>query len=66
MVRGLFTFWLVCGFGAAANVGVASFVFRQNSAWWASGLTGAAISAVWNYAASSILTWPGNRARPAA
>jgi len=66
MVRGLLTFWLVCGFGAVANVGVASFVFRQNTAWWVSGLTGAAISAVWNYAASSIVTWPGNRARPTA
>ncbi len=66
MLRGLFTFWLVCGFGAAANVGVASFVFRQNTTWWASGLTGAAISAVWNYAASSILTWPRQRPRAAA
>jgi dolichol-phosphate mannosyltransferase len=55
-ITGLVSFWLVCGFGAAANVGIASVAFRQHYGWWLSGLTGAAISAVWNYA-SSTLTW---------
>jgi dolichol-phosphate mannosyltransferase len=56
-ITGLVSFWLVCGFGAAANVGIASIAFSQDYGWWVSGLTGAAISAVWNYAVSSTLTW---------
>ena len=58
---GLLSLWLVCGFGAAANVGIASAVFTRQYSWWVSGLTGAAISAVWNYAVSSKVTW--SRAR---
>jgi dolichol-phosphate mannosyltransferase len=57
VITGLLSFWLVCGFGAAANVGIASAVFNRQYAWWVSGLTGAAISAVWNYAISSKVTW---------
>jgi hypothetical protein len=34
--------------------------------WWLAGLAGAAVSAVWNYAMSSIFTWsPRPRALPA-
>lgn len=57
LVTGLVSFYAVCGFGAAANVGIASMVFHENYGWWLSGLTGASISAVWNYAVSSIFTW---------
>ena len=42
----------------AGNIGVASFVFgTAQSSWWVAGLVGAAMSLVWNYAASSIVTW---------
>jgi dolichol-phosphate mannosyltransferase len=57
LVRGLMTFYLVCGVGAVANVGMASAAFEQHYAWWLSGLAGAAIGVVWNYAVSSIFTW---------
>jgi putative flippase GtrA len=34
--------------------------------WWLAGLAGAAVSAVWNYAMSSIFTWsPRPSASPA-
>jgi len=39
------------------NVGIASVVFEQRYSWWVAGLAGAAVSAVWNYAVSSIVTW---------
>jgi dolichol-phosphate mannosyltransferase len=56
LVSGLGSFYAVCGLGAAANVGIAaSIVGRQP--WWLAGLAGAAVSAVWNYAMSSIFTW---------
>jgi len=49
---------LICSFGAAANVGIATMLFsQQHSLWWVAGIAGAAMSAVWNYAMTSLLTW---------
>lgn len=59
--RGLLTFYLVCSVGAAANVGVAQFIYGLQDNWWIAGLAGAAISAVWNYAVSAIFTWGASR-----
>jgi dolichol-phosphate mannosyltransferase len=57
-VRGLGTFTLICAVGAAGNVGVASFLFdTAHSSWWLAGIAGAVMSLVWNYAASSVITW---------
>ena len=57
-LRGLLTFTLVSSVGAVGNVGVAAFAFgTAHSSWWVAGLIGAAMSLVWNYAASSIITW---------
>lgn len=57
-VRGLLTFAAICGVGAAGNLGVSSFLFGPaHSAWWVAGIVGALMSLVWNYAASSVLTW---------
>ena len=57
-VRGLFSFALICSFGAVANVGIATLLFtQQHSPWWVSGIAGAAMSSVWNYALTSTLTW---------
>lgn len=62
LLTGLASFYAVCGIGAAANVGVAAHLFGADHSWWLAGLAGAAVSAVWNYAMSSIFTW---RARAA-
>jgi dolichol-phosphate mannosyltransferase len=57
-VRGLISFCLISAVGAVANVGVAAFLFaEQHSLWWVAGIAGAAMSLVWNYAVSSVLTW---------
>jgi dolichol-phosphate mannosyltransferase len=57
-VRGLLSFGLICSFGAAANVGIASLLFTQRHfVWWIAGIAGAGMSAVWNYAVSSTFTW---------
>ena len=67
LVTGLISFYAVCGAGAVANVGIASYILGGQHSWWLAGLAGAAVSAVWNYAMSSIFTWsarpvPGMRA----
>jgi dolichol-phosphate mannosyltransferase len=57
-LRGLASFILICGVGAIANVGLASFLFGNvRSSWWVAGIAGAAMSSVWNYAVSSVFTW---------
>jgi dolichol-phosphate mannosyltransferase len=56
--RGLVLFYLVCGIGAAANVGIASVLVRDGVlAWGLAGAAGALITVVWNYAVSSTLVW---------
>ena len=61
-VRQLFLGWLsfclVYGIGAAANVGVATFLFaHQGTVWTLSALVGVLVGAVWNFALSSRFTW---------
>ncbi len=63
IVRGLATFSLISAVGAAANISVADLLFGPaHSTWWFAGLAGAVISLVWNYAASSALTWRRRKA----
>lgn len=54
---GLLSFYAVCGLGAIANVGVGAFAFERNYSWWLAGIAGAIVGSVWNFAASSVLTW---------
>jgi dolichol-phosphate mannosyltransferase len=56
--RGLLLFYLVCGIGAAANVGIAGLLVRDGVlAWGLAGAAGALITVVWNFAVSSTLVW---------
>jgi dolichol-phosphate mannosyltransferase len=57
LLRGLVTFYGICGIGATANVGIASYLFNANQTWWVAGILGVIVGAVWNYAMSSIFTW---------
>jgi dolichol-phosphate mannosyltransferase len=56
-LQGLLLFYLVCGVGAVANVGMANWLFMRDPVWWIAGLAGAAVGAIWNYALSSSLVW---------
>ncbi|MEP4769103.1 MAG: glycosyltransferase family 2 protein [Roseibium sp.] len=56
-VIGLLTFYAVCSVGVLANVGVANLIYADPTYWWFAGAAGAIMGAVWNYAASSALTW---------
>jgi dolichol-phosphate mannosyltransferase len=57
ILRGLLSFYVICSFGAAANIGVASYLFAQQQVWWVAGIAGIVVGSVWNYAVSSIFTW---------
>jgi dolichol-phosphate mannosyltransferase len=54
---GWLTFVLACSIGAAANVGIAEFLFERNQWWAMSAIAGILIGAVWNYAVTSTYTW---------
>jgi len=58
LLRGWARFCVVCGAGAAANVGVAAFLHNvQHGDWRLSALAGIAVAAVWNFALSSRFVW---------
>ncbi len=55
--RGLLLFLVVCGIGAAANVGIARVLYQTHTYWTLAGTVGAVIGVVWNYAVSATLVW---------
>jgi dolichol-phosphate mannosyltransferase len=57
ILRGLVLFYVVCGVGLAANVGVAFSVYAQQPIWWLAGAAGALMGVVWNYAMSGLFVW---------
>lgn len=56
-LRGWFSFVLACSIGAVANVGVAGYLFAENTDWILAGLAGIVVGAVWNYAITRLYTW---------
>lgn len=56
-VVGLLKFYVVCGVGALANIGVASWLFVTNESWWIAGIAGVIVGATFNYTMSSIFVW---------
>lgn len=61
LFRGWVSFNLVCAIGAAANVGVADWLFTHRSYWALSALAGILVSVVWNYVMSALFTWRRKR-----
>ena len=61
LLTGLLTFYLACSVGALMNVSFAAFLNRQAIPWYIAGVTGTAISSVWNYGVNTILTWRRSR-----
>lgn len=56
-LKGLVSFTLTCSLGALANVGVASYLFKHNTLWQLSALSGIVVGAVWNYAMTATYIW---------
>jgi dolichol-phosphate mannosyltransferase len=62
LVLGLFTFYAACSVGALLNVSFANFLHKSNVPWYLAGVTGTAISSVWNYGVNTVFTWKRSRA----
>lgn len=57
ILPGLLLFYVVCGVGLLANIGVAFSIYDQSPNWWLAGAAGALMGVVWNYAMSGIFVW---------
>jgi dolichol-phosphate mannosyltransferase len=57
LLVGLLSFYAVCGLGALANIGTGSVLFADHHRWWVSGVAGAVVGSIWNFAASTLVTW---------
>jgi len=63
IASGLITFYIACSLGALVNVSFAQFLLHYRIPWYLAGISGMAISAVWNYGVNTILTWRRERVR---
>jgi dolichol-phosphate mannosyltransferase len=61
-VRGWVTFLLACSVGALMNLGLAGSLYRADHAWPLAALAGIVVGAIWNYVATTFLTWGRPRA----
>ena len=57
LLRGLVSFYAVCGLGALANLGVAAYAFSQHVEWALSAGAGIVVGTLWNYLATARFTW---------
>lgn len=61
--RGLLSFYAACSIGAFINIAVADWLFLKSSPYWAAGLAGALVAALWNFFTTASFTWGGSSAR---
>jgi dolichol-phosphate mannosyltransferase len=54
---GLAAFYVVCGLGAVANIGLGATLFNSHHQWWLSGLAGALVGSLWNFSAAALGIW---------
>lgn len=57
MWRGLLAFYAACGIGALINLAIADWLFVKSAPYWAAGLAGAVIAALWNFFTTASFTW---------
>jgi len=62
LLRGLASFYAVCSLGALANIGVAAYAFARRTEWALSAGAGILVGTLWNYLATSRVTWRTGRA----
>jgi dolichol-phosphate mannosyltransferase len=61
--RGLISFYVACGIGAFISLAVAEWLFLQSVAYWAAGMAGALVAALWNFFTTASFTWGGTGPR---
>jgi dolichol-phosphate mannosyltransferase len=69
LLRGLVIFYAACTLGVLINLSFADRLLAAGLPWYVAGLSGLAISSVWNYGVNTIVTWrrirESNRPAPA-
>lgn len=61
--RGLVSFYAACGIGAFINIALAEWLFLKSVPYWAAGMGGALVAALWNFFTTASFTWGGSAAR---
>jgi dolichol-phosphate mannosyltransferase len=61
--RGLMSYYVACGVGSIINLAVADWLYLNSVTYWAAGLTGAGVAAVWNFYTTASLTWGAEGSR---
>jgi len=61
LARGLVTFFTACTLGLLINLSFADRLLAAGLPWYLAGLSGLAISSLWNYGVNTIVTWRRNR-----
>ncbi|HUI62023.1 MAG TPA: glycosyltransferase family 2 protein [Steroidobacteraceae bacterium] len=61
LLRGLLSFYAICGMGALANIGVAAYAFSKDVEWALSAAAGIVVGTLWNYLATARFTWGSSR-----
>jgi dolichol-phosphate mannosyltransferase len=59
LATGLVTFSLACSIGVIVNISFARFLLVFGVPWYLAGISGLAVSSVWNYGVNLVLTWRG-------
>jgi dolichol-phosphate mannosyltransferase len=57
LLRGLLIFYAACTLGVLINLSFADRLLAAGLPWYLAGLSGLAISSVWNYGVNTIVTW---------
>jgi dolichol-phosphate mannosyltransferase len=57
MTRGFVLFCVIASVGVLANIDLASWLYVSHSRWLVAGAAGAIMSALWNYAMSTLFVW---------
>ena len=60
--RGLLSFYAACSVGALINIAIAEWLFLKSLPYWAAGLAGAMVAALWNFFTTASFTWGGSSA----
>ena len=57
MLPGVLTFYLACSVGFFTNLSVSETLVEKGLPWVWAGLAGLAISSMWNYGVTNVITW---------